>query len=324
MDNKKLLYILIALLGVYGLNKLFSGKKERSFKTELIVVDTAQVTAITVFPKADEFAEVSMKKENDEWIISKGDFSTKAVTSSINSLLEQLALIKTQRIAAKSEEKWADYEVEEGKGTRMVVYTGSKVVSDFIIGKFDFKQSPQAQQQFQQQQQPTITSYVRLNGEPETYAVDGFLSMSLGQGFDAYRNKELIAITKEDINQLDFSEGNSSYSINKSPIGWAVNGTEVLDSTKVDSYLTALSNISGTEFVNDFDAVQHSDKLAKSLTIKANNMVEPVSIHCYADSTRAKPFIIHSTLNKDGYFASDSAGIYSRIFISPNELVGGE
>ncbi len=308
MNNKTLFIVLIALLGIYGLSKLFSGQKERSFKAELIRVDTSKVTAISVFPKTDS-AEVSLKRESSAWIVSKGAISAKATTNSIGSLLRQLTLIRTKRVVAKKPEKWADYEVDEGNGTRMVVYSGKKVLEDFILGRFSFDQNAQ-----------TATSYVRLSGENEVYAVDGFLALNLGGGFNSYRNKLMVKIKKEDITSLDFSEGNATYSIVRQGNGWALNGSELLDSTKMRTYIGILQGISGVEFADDFDVVQSADLLQKTMTINANNQIDPIVIQCYVDTTRDKPFILNSSLNPDGWFASDSSGVYKRLFKPVEEL----
>lgn len=308
MNNKTLFIVLLALLGVYGLSKLFFVQKERSFKAELIQIDTSKVTSISVFPKTDSL-EVTLKRESSGWIVSRDAISAKATTNSIGSLLRQLTLIKTKRVAAKKPEKWAGYEVEEGKGTRMVVYAGKKVLEDFILGRFAFDQTAQ-----------TATSFIRLTGENEVYAVDGFLALNLGAGFDSYRNKLLVKIKKEDITSLDFAEGNATYSIVRQANGWALNGTELLDSTKIKTYIGVLQGISGVDFADDFNVIQSADLLQKTLTINANNQIDPIVIQCYVDTTREKPFVLNSSLNPDAWFSSDSTGTYKRLFIPVEEL----
>ena len=67
MNNKILLIILVALLAIYGLSKLFSGNKETTFKTELIQVDTAVVSSITIAPRGGE-PPFTLKKESGQWI----------------------------------------------------------------------------------------------------------------------------------------------------------------------------------------------------------------------------------------------------------------
>jgi len=313
MNNKKLLLIFLALLIIYGLSQLFSGKKDRSFNTDLIKLDTAKVTRIVVWPKADDFVEVVLTREDNGWLISKGDIHTKAMQNNVNSILNQLTLIETKRIAAKNPEKWNEYEVEEGNGTRLQVYGDGKLLKDFIVGRFSFNQ-----------QSRQATSFIRLTGEEEVYAVDGFLGMNLGQGFDSYRNKQILKLNRDDINAMIFSEGDSSFTISKIGNDWTINESQPLDSTKMANFLSNLQNINGTDFADYFDPVEAAGRIVKSLTVYANNQTEPLIVHCYTDTTREKPFIIHSSQNREGYFESDSTGVYDRIFVRVNDVLGSK
>ena len=126
-------------------------------------MDTAKVTAIQVYPKNGNHEEISLKKENNFWAVSKGNVTTKANANAVNSILKNLVLIKTKRVAAKSPEKWVNYEVEETSGSRIKVYAGDKLLEDFIVGRFSFDQ-----------QSRQSISYVRLTNGDEVYAVDGF------------------------------------------------------------------------------------------------------------------------------------------------------
>ncbi|MCB0585239.1 MAG: DUF4340 domain-containing protein [Phaeodactylibacter sp.] len=316
MNNKILLIVLVALLAIYGLSRLFSGNKKTTFKAELIQVDTAAVSSITISPRGEE-PPFTLKKEGGQWIATRDALSTKASQGAIQSLLGNLSLIKTKRIAAKSKDKWAEYQVVDSAGTRIQVYGGGgDLLEDFIIGKFDFQQAPQPQQpmQFQQQQQPIITSFIRLSGENETYAVEGMQVLSMGQGFDSYRNKNLLKMKKEmEVNAFEYQLGDSLLRFQKTMDGWATDGI-VLDSMKVENYLNVLRNLSGTTFADDFDELSAGQYPQQQLTISGNNIEEPFRITVYRDTTREKPFVIFSNYNPETYFASDSSGIYSKLF----------
>ena len=133
MNNKTLLLILVVLVAVYGLSRLFSGKKEATFSAELIKVDTAAVSSITIDPRGEE-APFTLKKEGEQWIATREALSIKASQSAVQSLLGNLALIKTKHIAAKSKEKWAEYQVADTSGTRVQIFTdGGKLAEDFKV-----------------------------------------------------------------------------------------------------------------------------------------------------------------------------------------------
>ncbi len=324
MNNKVLLIILVALLAIYGLSRLLSGNKETTFKAELIKVDTATVNSITIDPRGEE-ASFTLRKESGRWIATRDALSVKASQNAVQSLLGNLALIKTKHIAAKSKDKWAEYQVADTSGTRIQVYDkGGNLLEDFIIGKFDFQQAPPPQQpmQFQQQQQPVITSFVRLSGENEIYAVDGMPVISMGQGFESYRNKDIIRMKREmEITSFEYRLEDTTIQFQKTPEGWATDGLQ-LDSMKVENYLNVLRNLPGSTFADDFDELSTGRYPQQQLTISGNNIEEPFLVTVYQDTTREKPFIIRSNYNPDAYFSSDSSGVYSKLFKPVKELVG--
>lgn len=304
MNNKNLLIIFISLLAIYGLSQVFSSKKDRSFKTELIEIDSTTVTAITINPKGPDNPEFNLTREENGWIASRGNINTIATTAAINALLSNLQQIKTQRVAAKSTEKWPDYEVEEGQGIRIKVYQGEKLMEDFIVGRFSFNQ-----------QNRSATSFIRISDQEEVYAVDGFMAMTLGQGFDAYRNKTMLKIDPQvAITEFAFEEKDTSYNFAQINGQWLLNNEIAIDSAKITAYLADLSNLTGAGFADDFDDLQADSLQFKRLTAKGNNLLEPIVITCYRDSTREKPFVLQSNYNEEAYFESDSAGIYQRIF----------
>lgn len=310
MKNNNLLYIFLGLLAIYGISQLFNTQPERSFKAELIQVDTAKVDLISVDPKGEENKPYTLKRENGAWIASQDNINAKANSAAINALLKTILEIKTKQIAAKSPEKWPEYEVAEGSGSLIKVSSGSKVLEEFIIGRFSFDQ-----------QAKTATSYIRLKGEDEVYAVDGFLSVSLGQNFDTYRNKELLALKPEmDITAFSFETPEGQANFTRQDGQWLLNGETPLDSTKVANYLNGLKSLSGSTFADDFDDANADNLKFKTFTAKGNNITEPLSISCYRDTTRERPFVFQSSQNTEAFFDSDSTGLFKTIFKEPNEF----
>ena len=105
MKNKTLLLIFLGLLAIFLATQFAFEKKTRTFKTELIQLDTARITSILLYPKGDNQEETLLKKESNFWVVSKGNITTKANQGAVQSILRNLALIKTKRVASKSVEK---------------------------------------------------------------------------------------------------------------------------------------------------------------------------------------------------------------------------
>ena len=311
MNNKKLMLVLLVLVGIYGLSQVFSSEKDRSFNSDLIQLDTAAVNSLVLNTKADGFETVKLQKENGNWLISKNNFTTKASSNAVNNLFNSLTTIKAKRIVAKNPDKWVDYEVEEGKGSRIQVFENGTVKEDFILGRFNFNQ-----------QTRSATSYIRLNNENEVYAIDGMTTMGLTQNFDAFRNKQLVSVNTNDLKIIRIEDNNSENSLELKKLNntWSIDENPV-DSTKIAEFTKGLANLAGAEFINDFDELKANELLFQQLTITADNLIEPISIQCYQDTARAKPFIIHSSQNPDAYFASDAAGIYARLYKKMEDFV---
>lgn len=302
MKNKTLLLIFLTLLVGFLASQFAFEKKKRTFKTELIQLDTSAITSILLYPKSDNQEEILLKKEKEFWVISKGNVTNKANQAAVTSILRNLSLIKTKRVASKSQDKWADYEVDAINGSRVKAYGGDKLLEDFIVGRFNFNQ-----------QTRQGISYVRLEGGDEVYAVDGFLSMTMSQGFEAYRNKEILTVNKSDLTQISINTIGITTLLQKSEAGWAQDGGPV-DSTTLFNYLDGLQQITGSVFADDFEDYQSNELLYKTLLLEGNNISTPLVIKAYKDTTRSTPFIIQSSLNPNNYFQSEENGIFEQLF----------
>ena len=198
----------------------------------------------------------TLSKTENTWQVSKGDFSTEATSSAVENLLNELKIVKAKRVAAKNPNKWATFEVDSS-GNRVQVFAGEKLLTDFVVGKFDMNQ-----------QTRTFTSFVRMYDENAVYAVDGFLSMTFNQGMDAFRDKSLVKFNTQDITEFSIQTEDEMQTYSKLVGNWSSNDGTILDSTKVMNYLNGVSNLNGKEFIDGFSAVSPS----KSVTFKGNNI----------------------------------------------------
>ena len=302
MNNKLLIGILLGLLAIWGLSKFLSGG-EGTFDPEIIAVDSAKVDKVVLQAKADEFKEAVLQKTADGWTIARDGKTYAATAESVQQFLSSLTSVSTSQIVAKSSDKWPQYELGDGQASHVTVFADGKKAADFYVGKFSVNQ--QAQQ---------ITSYLRLADQPDVYAVEGMAGMMLGQGSNAYRNKQVMQLTDPAINEVKL-EGDVNYHLKKSPGGiWLLDGDAAADSTQVQNYLINLRNMSGDTFVDDFDPNLASDQLLKTLTLQGDNLPGQVVVRCWKDDTKAKPFIINSSQFPDAYFASDSTRLFTRLF----------
>ncbi len=298
LNNKTLLIVFGVLLGLYFLGTQLKGKQERSFKEELVRVDTAKVSSLLLYSKADGHKEVKFSRENGQWTVSQGELSSNVQPNFMPQLLNEFVSMKTKRVAGVSKANWEKYEVTDSLGSRIKILEGGKVKADLTVGKFDFKQ-PQ-----QQGQQPTMSSFVRLTDEEKVYVVDGAISMAFSRGFEAFRDRTLATVNKANITKVTLEKDGQTTAYAKGQEGW-----QGIDSTAIDQYLTGLGNVQGSQFKDGFSP---STPLAK-LTLEGNNM-KTLELNCYPSDAAGK-FVVNSSANPSVFFETDSVGVFKTVYL---------
>ncbi|MBI5219666.1 MAG: DUF4340 domain-containing protein [Bacteroidia bacterium] len=193
MNIKTLLGVLGILLIVVVVIKIYDSKKgEKTFKSELAVIDTANVSSITFFPKAEKKG-IKLVRQGKDWKLQSNGKEFKADMQMVSALLNSIAVIKAERVAATDKSRWIEFEVTDTAGTRVQVDVKNKTVAEFIVGKFSYKQSDYGFKMFY---------YVRLAGENEVYSVQGQLTMMLNRDLNSFRDKTIIK-DKKNLNKLN-------------------------------------------------------------------------------------------------------------------------
>lgn len=292
--SNKILWIIFGLLLV-GTILIFtteSTKKERSFKKNIVQIDTSKVTEILISPKTNKDNEVKLVKSGNNWnVITEGGKQYLVPKSKIINLFNQLMIIKPKRLASRSKEKFNEYEVNDSTSTRIVVSEGSNKVLNLIIGKFAFKQPR------------SMSTFVRLADETDIYEVEGFLDMSFNKKVNDFRDETVINSDKNKWNKLRFEFSNSeSFEVVNNGNAWLLEG-EITDSTKTDKVLNDLVRLTNTSY-ND-DVTENTLPSIESKLIIENDLGDPIVITSYRDASR---YIIHSSQNKESYFDGEKIG----------------
>ncbi|MBK8503618.1 MAG: DUF4340 domain-containing protein [Saprospiraceae bacterium] len=299
MNNKTLAIVFGALLLVYLLTKVLSGNRERSFDPNVISIDTAAVNRIMIHPAQGE-DQFELLKTGADWQLQKNSEQYQATTTSVSALLSNMTRITADRIVSKDTEKYKDYAVDDEGGTRLELFSDQKKLGDIIVGRFNFNQATRSG-----------ISYLKKSDEPEVYSVEGFLSMSLSQGFDNYRNKTLTSINAGDLTKITIEGVGDATTVVRTDSIWRYPSGMEVDSAVIASYLNTVRSVTGSTFVN---GRSDAGERIKWLKLEGNNMAAPVEIVCYSSQDTSHHFVIHSSTNEEGYFFSDSSGIYSRFF----------
>ncbi|MEQ9306752.1 MAG: DUF4340 domain-containing protein [Marinoscillum sp.] len=226
-----LLVVLAVLIGVYFIAK-YSGNQGRStsFRSELVEIDSDQVTKIELFSPSDS---TILKKEGDQWYVD----DKKADESSVKSMLSTLQQIKPSRLASRSEDTWKDFQVDES-GTRVVAFQDGDKVLDIILGRFNVEG------------QRSFYSYVRLQDESDVYVAKDFMKMSINTGANAYRNDDILKVEKDSLSGIAFNYPDSGFVLSRGDAGWSI-GQDSADSTAVAKYLQGVRSVTSRNFAEN-------------------------------------------------------------------------
>ncbi len=291
------------IFGVLSVIVLFmfvfnTGENERTFKNNLVTIDTSAVSTILLYPKSEHHKELKLYKTGNGWKIDLNSEKTVSVPNDkIKNLFAQILSIKPTRLAARGTSKWHEYEVDT-TGTRVKVLEDDDVTLDIIIGKFSY-----------QQQLRSMKSFVRLEDDKDVYEVNGFLSMTFNQGENAYRNARLISGNSNNWVRLAFDyPADSSFQIIKVNNKWKSNET-LLDSAKISNYLRQLMRISNNNFIDNPTKDLLNKPVMKLRIDTDDNQI--ITLQVYGDS---KEQIISSSMNTEAYFDAKKNKFAEKIF----------
>ncbi|NJM15844.1 MAG: DUF4340 domain-containing protein [Bacteroidales bacterium] len=317
INIKTLGLIFAGLLGLVVIVMLADNKKgDRTFKSDLLELDTASVNKITIYPRTNPESFIMLNKKAEGWEVEADGKVYPADNGSIANMLGELEKMKPKRIAATNKDNWNKFEVTDSLSTRVALYAGKGKEQTFYIGKFSYQQ-PSQQNPYSYNQQGTMTSYVRIGGEKEVYAVDGFLSMTFNREAKDLRNKTVIAANSKDVTRLSFQyPADSSYSLYLENNNWMTDGI-MADSSSVASFINNITRTTSSNFVDE--ARPLSNSAVYKLTVEGNNLVSPIVVEAYpADSTLG--LLLTSSQNPGAYFSGNTSGLTNRIFKGLNEF----
>ncbi len=301
-SNKTLGIIFVVLALVTALVFLTdTGKKERTFRKDLVAIDTAKVNEIIIYPKSQNGKEVKLVKESDGWkVVLENGKKAPVLKNKVKGMFSQLLAVKPNRLVAREKDKWPAYEVDS-TATRVVVMEGGKKTLDLVIGRFNFKQPR------------SMSTYVRLFNDTDVYEVDGFLSMSFNRGANDFRDNVVINGNYKKWNRLIFDyPADSSFQMTKVKNRWTA-GVEILDSAKTEQYLRKIAHINNSKFDDNINPEKLGEPVY-TLTIEGEDG-KNIIVSAYVDSSKS---VVTSSQNPGTYF--NDKKLVEKIFIGPGSL----
>lgn len=302
MNNRNLLIIFIAGLALYFGGQYWRSHRSSSFDPLIVAVDTTKVDRIQFVTAGSPQDMYELNHTPEGWRATKGTVVISPKPDVLSAIFKSLAQLNANRIVTSDKAKYLEYELEADKAGRVTAWQGNKKLADIFVGGFRFDQATR-----------TASSFVRLADHDDVYEVEGFSGMGLKARFDQLRDKTLINVAAADLTALEWvGPSGQKKTLTKEGQAWYFAGMQAVDSVKFVNYLNQLIGTNGVYF-SDLTSVQ-GYTLAEQLTLQGNQLPSPITITAYDSRDTLKPFLIHSSVNPDAVFTSDTVGIYKRIF----------
>ena len=309
-DNKRLFIVLAVLLSILLLTVIVKIPKERStLKSTLVEFDTAVVDRIIITPRLSAGKPFEFVRENNKWSVRQDNIVSAPQKGAVGGILTEIMALKPQSLAAVGEPRFEEYELTDSLATRVkFLNKKGKDLAEIMIGKFSYKQISNPYAQYGGNNIEG-TTYVRLSGEEQIFAVDGFLAFTFSGGFNDWRDKSFLSCKKEDVKKITFTlPADSSYVLAMKDSLWFA-GVQPADSAKTAGYLNSFSMMEGQDFRDEYKPVSSPDY---QMVIEGNNMLN-ITVKCYKGET-GDEYILNSSLNPDVYFISRREGIFDDLF----------
>ena len=300
LSTKTLIILFVGLLVIVAIFLFYDAKHgERTFRNELVNIDTAKVTSINIYPKTTEHKLVKIFKEGNYWKVDIANNKTAYVPAQkVNEMFGELLRIKPLSVAALNKNKWKEYQVDDSSGTEVKIFEGGDNTLDLTIGKFAFERPK------------SIYTYVRVSGDENVYKINGMPGFLFNKGANYFRDGRVIDDNYTNWTKLSFTyPGDSSFVLEKKNKTWVI-GKQKADSTNTVSFLRSLSQLSKQDFVDNFDQSILS-KAAYTLTINssAKGGLTITSFISPSDT------LVHSSTNPDAYFEGNKSRLLKDIFV---------
>jgi hypothetical protein len=241
-SNLKLLGILGLLIGAYALFEIFDGKnRSENFKKELVKYENDKVDKMVI---QKEGKIIELRKSGTSWTLkTESGKEVEALSSKIDNALNMLKEAKPSRIAAKKQEKWKDYEVDDSTGVRVQFFNQSEKLVDIVLGKF----TP-----VQRAGTFAFSSFVRLADETEVYNCEDFMASSFPSKSTDFRDINVLKFNRDSLSELSIIfPTDSSFVLVKKEDKWTIDGQEV-DSEKVTTFINDINYTTSPDFEDDF------------------------------------------------------------------------
>lgn len=295
--SRWLLIALLALCAIWFLSERFSTRaKQRTFRTEVVAIDTASLTRIEVrSPKTSPDALV-LERRGNEWVVVANGRDLRTDRKEMAELLGEYARLKADHVLGTPGSIPEGYGMGDSAATHLIFTTGKGEVRMRV-----------GQERYGPDGQP-LTPVLR-EGDDQVFAVAALLLGTRDLSLTQIRPKQYVSGDPAHWQSLRFEfPGDSGYVIQRHGTAWLVDSLPC-DSGKVARFLQSLAQSQCQSFADTVDVTGRTP--SHRLTIIDDTRPDPVLVEVFPAGFAN---VITSTLNPGNVMNFDPMRELPRMF----------
>ena len=316
MKNKHLLLLFLATVAVGLLARRVPWFKANIFQTDLIALDTAQVTQISVFQPGQP--ELLFERTESGWAAAQELRAVRVLPQHMAPLLELLTAVRSLRIANTNQPDTLGFSTKNR--LQVWVYREKELLEQFEIGYETLDNGQPA-------------TYIQLKRHEGIYLVKNHLRSIFSKQLDDFREKGVSGFDPAAVRSIvvEWWENGlkMQYPISKndSTGQWIPPGLappEIAGDT-IQNWLRLFGSLNGSPFADNFDDSRARETLLRRMTLYLDSSdslvfqvfyVRPPDLPEELSMSKAKGlplYVLHSSQNPTNFFAPADTVLLRRI-----------
>lgn len=312
MKNKHLVFLFLAVLVAGFLWRRLPWPLKQVFQTDLIAVDTANVTQISIFQPGQP--ELLLERTEAGWAAAQEMQAVAMLPEHIAPMLEALSAVRSIRIVKTARPDTLGF--SENTRLQILVFREKEPLDQFEIGYQTYENGQPA-------------TFVRLRRHEGIYLVERHLRNVFSKKFKDFRQNTVAQFDLSAVRAIALERPDSMpvlFQKNDSTARWErPGGKQSVSDDSVQTWLGLFSRLNDSAFADNFDESRSRETFFTGITLRLFGgdslvfkvfYVKPPDVPEEISTLRLEAlpvYVLHSSQNATNFFAPKDTLLLRRI-----------
>jgi hypothetical protein len=221
------LFLLLLIIAFIVLQRPGEQSVESAGSGPLFIIDSLAVDKIEI---KTPVSSVVLQKRGSYWFLTS-PLEYRANQTNVAHFIHQVKALEVKNIISDKPEKHGIFQVDRS-GTAVTIYENGAEKAAFVVGKMAAGYTE---------------SYVRRSASNDVLLVEGAYVYTFNRPVKEWRDKSIFSDSKEDIREINFQYGDTSFALSLKDSIWYV-GKQKARKNVVDGIVSSLSSLQADDF----------------------------------------------------------------------------